>query len=173
MATFIFDYPFHKLPFLHCLIIMLFLYSTLALTRLETTSFIDLHTHSTIPAPPPTRHTPHTHTHAYVCAHLRLLQVQLTLLEVGKIEEVLHCRNMKTLMQNIRQISTVCKVLWPFCMLYSYHPHPPFFSHSLLCSSLKRKEKNSYHYLLQSILVVSSLIPIVSFGILFAHPKIH
>lgn len=75
MATFIFDYPFHKLPFLHCLIIMLFLYSTLALTRLETTSFIDLHTHSTIPAPPPTRHTPHTHTHAYVCAHLRLLQV--------------------------------------------------------------------------------------------------
>ena len=61
-----------------------------------------------------------------------------------------------------------------FCTLHPVQLPPPptfFLPLSLFFALLSRQNKNSYHCLMQSILVISSLVPILSFGIPFVYPR--
>lgn len=152
MATFIFSYPLQQLPFLHCIIIVLFFYSFLSGNHFI--SWICTCTLSSQDLLP--QHTQ---------AHIRLLQVQLSLLEAEKIEDVLDCRNIKISVEYQKSENPWPeKVLWPLCMLKvtpSIHLFPATLF--LLCPSLKRKL--NFLPLSYAEHPISCFIPIISFVI--------
>lgn len=161
MAIFLFEYPFHPPPFLYCVIIVVFLYSTLVLTQTGNHS-ISLICSST----PPSQHLPTPHTCSYK-----------TLASVADMPGDWKDRGGFSLQKHEKlnmayQIQMVWEVIWPLCILYNYHPHLPFFSHSpysLLFSPCKIKILTIV--LCRAILVISSLVPSLSFGIPFVYPR--
>ena len=129
MATFIFDQPFHQLPFLYCLIIVLCLYSTLALTQTGSHSISLI---GTCTSPSQQLPTPHT------CSYKTSASVADM---AGHWEDRRGFSLQKH--ENLKveyQVSMVWKVIGPLCILHNYHPthlsSPTLF---LACSSRKAK----------------------------------